>query len=274
MFRVRNNCTRKASRQCERGSKLLFVSSVQRPCVPLSRLLAFSWFLHVGRPRGLLKNDAPKSAEADAATETTIAPVAIERLATPSREGASIVLGKIAGKKVAFIADEDTGTVRTIDLAEKREVGSVVLGGRPGQLLVMKEGQLAVALRDDSSVALIDAHADGTLVLGKKTSTASEPIALALSPDDATLYVATGFSHALEAFHVNAGAEDGALGEHRSTFKSDANRVRFRSRRTESARSSRTRRRARSRSSTSATRKSPPPISEFRPHRSAAIHSA
>ncbi len=159
------------------------------------------------------KNDAPKSAEADAATETTIAPVAIERLATPSREGASIVLGKIAGKKVAFIADEDTGTVRTIDLAEKREVGSVVLGGRPGQLLVMKEGQLAVALRDDSSVALIDAHADGTLVLGKKTSTASEPIALALSPDDATLYVATGFSHALEAFHVDAGAEDGALGE-------------------------------------------------------------
>lgn len=156
------------------------------------------------------KNDAAQTTADAGPAESAIAPVAIERPPSPTREGASIVLGKIDGKKVAFIADEDTGTVRTIDLAEKREIGSVVLGGRPGQLLVMKSGQLAVAMRDDSSIALLDVHADGTLVLGKKTTTANEPIALGLSPDDATLFVATGFSHMLESFHVG---DDGALGE-------------------------------------------------------------
>jgi DNA-binding beta-propeller fold protein YncE len=129
--------------------------------------------------------------------------VAIERPATPSREGSSLVLGKLDGKKVAFVGDEDTGTVRTIDLGSKREVGAVVLGGRPGQLLLTKAGQLAVALRDDASVALINAHADGTLVLAKKTTTASEPVGLALSPDDATLFVASGYSHALQAYRID-----------------------------------------------------------------------
>jgi DNA-binding beta-propeller fold protein YncE/mono/diheme cytochrome c family protein len=158
------------------------------------------------------KNHGPPAtaAAADAGVETPIAPVAIERLASPAREGASLALGKLGAKKVAFIADEDTGTVRTIDLGEKREIGSVVLGGRPGQVLVMKSGELAVALRDDSSVALIEAHADGSLALGKKTTTASEPIALSVSPDDATLFVATGVSHSLQAFRIG---DDGALGE-------------------------------------------------------------
>jgi hypothetical protein len=138
-----------------------------------------------------------------------VAALAIERLAPPMREGASIALGKVGGKRVAFIADEDTSSVRTIDLDAKTETGSVALGGRPGQLLVMKNGQLAVAVRDDDSVALLDAHANGTLTLGSKKPTASEPIALALSPDDATLYVASGWSHVLQGFRAN----DASLGD-------------------------------------------------------------
>ena len=147
------------------------------------------------------KKEAAKPTEEQAAENAAAATSPIERLATPAREGATIVLGKLDGKNVAFIADEDTGAVRTIDLAAKAEIGSVALGGRPGQLLVMKNGQLAVAMRDDASVALLDAHPNGTLTLGKKTATATEPVALAVSPDDATLYVATGYSHTLQAFH-------------------------------------------------------------------------
>ncbi len=153
------------------------------------------------------KNEQPQTAEK--AEETALAGVAIARLDAPSREGASIVLGKVDGKKVAYIADEDTATVRTIDLTEKREIGSVALGGRPGQLLVTKAGQLAVALRDDASVALLDAHANGSLTIAKKTTTAAEPVALTLSPDDATLFVATGTSHMLEAFKI----DDQGIGE-------------------------------------------------------------
>ncbi len=135
--------------------------------------------------------------------EAQVQPVAIERPGVPSREGSSIVLGKLDGKKVAFVADEDTGSVRVVNLEDKREIGALALGGRPGQLLLTKSGQLAVALRDDGSVALVDAHANGSLALVKKTVTAAEPIGLALAPDDATLFVATGFSHTLQAFHVD-----------------------------------------------------------------------
>jgi DNA-binding beta-propeller fold protein YncE len=155
------------------------------------------------------KKEAPKPTEEQAAENAAAATTTIERPATPSREGATIVLGKLDGKKVAFIADEDTGSVRTIDLDAKAEIGSVALGGRPGQLLVMKNGQLAIALRDDASVALLDAHPNGSLTLGKKTPVATEPVALAASPDDTTLYVATGYSHTLQAFH----AGDDGLGE-------------------------------------------------------------
>lgn len=155
------------------------------------------------------KKEAPKPTEEQAAENAAAATATIERLATPAREGSTIVLGKLDGKKVAFVADEDTGSVRTIDLDAKAEIGAVALGGRPGQLLVMKNGQLAVAMRDDGSVALLDAHPNGTLTLGKKTSTAPEPVALASSPDDGTLYVATGYSHTLQAFH----AGDDGLGE-------------------------------------------------------------
>jgi DNA-binding beta-propeller fold protein YncE/mono/diheme cytochrome c family protein len=155
------------------------------------------------------KKEAPKPTEENAAENAATATATIERPAKPSREGATIVLGKLDGKKVAFIADEDTGSVRTIDLAAKAEIGSVALGGRPGQLLVMKNGQLAVAMRDDASVAMLDAHPNGTLTLGKKTPTATEPVALAVSPDDSTLYVATGYSHTLQAFRSG----DDGLGE-------------------------------------------------------------
>jgi DNA-binding beta-propeller fold protein YncE/mono/diheme cytochrome c family protein len=155
------------------------------------------------------KKEAPKPTEEQAAENAAVATATIERLATPAREGATIVLGKLDGKQVAFVADEDTGSVRTIDLDAKAEIGSVALGGRPGQLLVMKNGQLAVAMRDDASVALLDAHPNGSLTLGKKTPTATEPVALAASPDDATLYVATGYSHTLQAFH----AGDDGLGD-------------------------------------------------------------
>ncbi|HEY2367522.1 MAG TPA: hypothetical protein VGH87_14100, partial [Polyangiaceae bacterium] len=155
------------------------------------------------------KKEAPKPTEEQAVENAAATTVPIERLATPAREGASIVLGKLDGKKVAFVADDDTGSVRTIDLDAKAEIGSVALGGRPGQLLVMKNGQLAVAMRDDASVALLDVHPNGSLTLGKKTTTATEPVALASSPDDATLYVATGYSHTLQAFH----AGDDGVGE-------------------------------------------------------------
>ena len=150
------------------------------------------------------KIEPQKSAAAAPPAPPAAAVVPIERPATPVREGSTVVLGTLAGRSVAFVADADTRAVRTIDLNAEQEIASVALGSRPGQLLLTPGGRLAVALRDDGSVALLDAHADGSLVLAKKTSTALEPVALALSPDDANLFVATGWSHELEAFAIDA----------------------------------------------------------------------
>ncbi len=127
--------------------------------------------------------------------------VPLERVGS-RREGASVALARLGGKPVALVADADSGAVRTIDLDARREVGSIDLLGRPGQILVTRQGKVAVALRDDGAVALLDAHADGSLSFATRHPTAVEPIALALSPDDATLFVASGWGHTLQSFDL------------------------------------------------------------------------
>ena len=141
--------------------------------------------------------------QAQTAEETAATAIPIERPASPVREGSTLALGKLDGKKVAFIADEDTRTVRTIDLVAKKEIGSVALGSRPGQLLITKDGQLAVAMRDEAAVALLDAKADGTLLLSKKIATANEPVGITLSNDDGSIYVVTGVSHTLQGYRLS-----------------------------------------------------------------------
>src|SRR5678815_4579051 len=45
--------------------------------------------------------------------------------------------GSAATRAVAYVADEDTKTLRTFDLDLGREVAATALAGRPGQLVVV-----------------------------------------------------------------------------------------------------------------------------------------
>jgi cytochrome c peroxidase len=128
-------------------------------------------------------------------------PLPLDRLAE-TREGSNVVLARLGAHKVAIVADEDTSTIRMLDVATKTELGTLAIPGRPGQMLVTREGKLLVALRDDGAVLVAEAHANGALKSLDRLPTSTEPFALALGPDDRSIYVACGWAHVLEGYDL------------------------------------------------------------------------
>ena len=153
------------------------------------------------------KQDSAPTPVASATPSATVAaapsspPLPLDRL-SDTREGSSIVLARLGAKKVAIVADEDGSALRVIDVAAKEEVGSLSIPGRPGAMVLTKEGKLLVALRDESAVAVVEAHKNGSLKILERIPTQTEPLALALSPDDRSVYVACGWAHTLEGFDL------------------------------------------------------------------------
>ncbi len=126
--------------------------------------------------------------------------------------GSRIVLGKVLGRTLAYVSDEDDEAIHVIDVAARSEIGAFALGSAPAQMLITKSGRLVVALREVSSVVVLDATSSKEpLVATRVITTATEPLALAVSPDDATLLVAGGSSHSLEAFRLDTGERQLAL---------------------------------------------------------------
>jgi mono/diheme cytochrome c family protein/DNA-binding beta-propeller fold protein YncE len=83
-----------------------------------------------------------------------------------------------------------------------RELATTALQGTPSQLIVSRDGRLIVALRDRARVEVLEpAGAPETpLDVRCDVPTPDEPVALAMTPDDATLLVSSGWGHALAAF--------------------------------------------------------------------------
>ncbi|MBX3197778.1 MAG: hypothetical protein KF894_06510, partial [Labilithrix sp.] len=129
--------------------------------------------------------------------------------ADAARDGATVVVAKLGARTVAYVADEDDSAVRAFDLASKSELSRTPLDGRPGQMLVDKAGRLLVALRSEQTIAVLEATTDERAPLeeaAKIATAGAEPIAMALTPDDATLLVATGWGHSLEAYDLASSA--------------------------------------------------------------------
>lgn len=139
-----------------------------------------------------------------------VATVKIERELATAHESGAIVLGRLAtgaSETHAFVADEDDGAVVEIDLAKSSVVHASTLGGRVRDLLVLPDGRIAATLPDHASIAILEREeATGALREAVRVPTPAEPIAMALSPDDSTLYLTTGSSHSLVAFAIKSGA--------------------------------------------------------------------
>lgn len=112
-----------------------------------------------------------------------------------ARDGSAILLASLEGRTVAYVADEDDAMVRVIDVEDGREISSTRLGGVPGQLVMRKDGRLVATLRDLSQVVVLSGggSAASKLTIDKRVEVAADPVGLALSGDDATLVVTSGW---------------------------------------------------------------------------------
>jgi 6-phosphogluconolactonase (cycloisomerase 2 family) len=130
-------------------------------------------------------------------------------VATPPRDlrtSSTVAIVRLGDRTLAYVADEDTEAVRTVDVDSGREVASTPLGSRPSQLLVLPDGRVIVGLRDSGRVAVFEPGAAPERPLEARCAVdvAPEPLAMALSPDDATLFVSSGWGRALGAYDATA----------------------------------------------------------------------
>jgi cytochrome c553/mono/diheme cytochrome c family protein len=100
------------------------------------------------------------------------------------------------------VADADEPTLHTVDVDAREEIATTALKGRPEQILVLADGRVAVTLRSSNAVEILEpaARDDAGLASRCVVDTPTEPVALAVTPDDATLLVTSGWGHALSAF--------------------------------------------------------------------------
>lgn len=122
-------------------------------------------------------------------------------------QSATIALGKLddgplAGKTLAFVADEDDKALIVVDVDSKKQISSQKLEGTPGQVMVAADGRVLVTIREKSKVSVLHAKKDGTLTMGCSVETAAEPIAMATTPDGKTLLVTSGWGKSLESFEM------------------------------------------------------------------------
>ena len=115
--------------------------------------------------------------------------------------GATLALAKIAGRRVAFVADEDARAVLTVDVESRMQLAATPLGATPGQLYVGADGRVFVTLRDKSELVVLTA-ASATEPLTRRCSvgTPAEPIAIAGSSDDGTVVVTAGWGQKLAVY--------------------------------------------------------------------------
>ena len=119
-------------------------------------------------------------------------------LAGPST-GSTVALARAGEHLIAYVADEDEGALRTVDVDAQRELSRVALGGRPSALLLAPDGRIVVALRDGAALRVFEPPADPAAEPAPlcQVETATEPVSLAATPDGATLLVVSRWDHTL-----------------------------------------------------------------------------
>jgi hypothetical protein len=117
------------------------------------------------------------------------------------RDGSTLVLAHRDLATLAMVADADAGEPRVVDIDRGFELAALELGGHPAQLVMLADHRIAVALRDRDEIAIVRAR-DLAFAVEQRVAVAREPIGLALSPDDRTLVVTSGWGHTLTALDI------------------------------------------------------------------------
>lgn len=153
---------------------------------------------------------APRTPNVVAARE---APSPIATKPGPNaREGSAVLLAEMEGRAVAWVADEDDALVRVVDVEDGVEIARAAVGGAPAQLVMTKDGKVIASLRDAARVVWITAaRSQGApkLVVERTLDVALEPIGLALSPDEKTLVVASGWGRTVSVVDLATRGREG-----------------------------------------------------------------
>jgi DNA-binding beta-propeller fold protein YncE len=122
----------------------------------------------------------------------------------PPRTGSTVALALRDGKTLAYAADEDEWAVHVVDVDTGKTIETTPLASRPSELMFLPDGRLVVLLRDKSQVQVMEPDATlGHLEARCAVDASSEPVGLALTPDDAVLLVTSGWGRALTAFDAH-----------------------------------------------------------------------
>ena len=115
-----------------------------------------------------------------------------------ARASGALVLGDLAGRTIAYVADEDDKVVHVLDVAGRQEIASTQVAGTPAQVLVASDGRVLVTLRDASLVQVFTAsNRDGSLTARCTVPTSIEPIGIAEAPGGASFVVTSGWGRAV-----------------------------------------------------------------------------
>lgn len=152
-----------------------------------------------GAPAPVAPKPTMKSAGCGRALDpaTTPKPLAI------TRASSTIALATLGARTIAYVADEDSHAVHAVDVDTGKPLGSTPVDGRPGQLVFLADGRLVVALRDKAQIAVMEPTATperGPLDARCTIAADVEPLTLATTPDDATLFVVHAWGHKLVAY--------------------------------------------------------------------------
>jgi mono/diheme cytochrome c family protein len=171
---------------------------------PPTLLLALALALAACKPRdpspppaGSAGEAPPPPASAQAARCARRGPARIERAAAPGASS-SVELVRAGGRLFALVADADERALHAVDAETMREVGVTELPGRPGHVLALADGRIAVAIREGGRVMVLEPTDDAlTKPFEERCSAevAVEPWALADGGE--RLFVVSGAGAAL-----------------------------------------------------------------------------
>jgi mono/diheme cytochrome c family protein/DNA-binding beta-propeller fold protein YncE len=122
--------------------------------------------------------------------------------ASETHIGSAVMLAKAGKRTLAFVADADDRALHVVDVDAQTEVSMTPLDGSPSQLTFLKDGRLVVLLRDRSAIQVLEPGASADAPLAKRclVDVAPEPVALAITPDDKTLLISSGWGRALTGY--------------------------------------------------------------------------
>jgi len=121
------------------------------------------------------------------------------------REGSSVALAKTAAGTIAYVADEDSRAIHSVDIRNGLTLSTTSLDAAPAQLLVLADGRVAVTLRDRNRVQIFEPRRDASQPLAPlcRVKAPVEPFGLAATPDDQTLVVTSAWARKVTGYDAN-----------------------------------------------------------------------